>query len=574
VSSDPFSPDRLQKIEKLPEGKLTRLSTSIWEQGEVLGVTRSLCPECVEEGLYDEMLVDSVIYGKDGKVWQTKECKQHGITTEVYWEDLEMFKKASKYSDAGIKILNPNIDLDVANISCPVHCGLCAAHESHTALGNIVLTNRCNLSCWYCFFYAKEGEGIYEPDIEQIRKMLRSLRDRKPLGADVVQLTGGEPTLRKDLIDIITLVKAEGFKHILVNTNGIKLSQDADLAARIKEAGSTGNGGIILYMSFDGVTPKTNPKNYWEVPGVIENARKSKLNMVLVPTVIRGVNDHEVGDIVRFAASNIDVVRGVNYQPVSLVGRMSRERREKRRITIPGLIKELEEQLDGIVTREDFFTVPSVCRLANFMEQLMDEHKYRLSIHFACGMATYLFKDDGRLIPITHFLDVEGFLDYLKDITVEMRTHKLRKAGEAVSTMKLLWNIKKYVKRRPRDFDIARSLTRSLKYRSYDHLLSFHENSLFIGMMHFQDPYNYDVQRVQKCDIHYATPDGRIIPFCAFNVIPKLYRDEIQERYSIAPGQWERKNKADLKADRYMRNFTPDEKARIEEFYRKSTEGQ
>lgn len=572
MSSGALSPVSLQEVEKLPGGKLTRLSSLIREGGKVLGFTESLCPECVEEGLYDEMLVDSVIYGKEGKVWQTKECSRHGLMTEIYWEDLELFKKASKYSDAGVKILNPNINLGSTEISCPVHCGLCAAHKSHTGLGNIVLTNRCNLSCWYCFFYAREGERIYEPSIEQIRGMLRNLRDRKPLGADVVQLTGGEPTLRKDLIDIIKLAKAEGFKHIMVNTNGIKLSQDAALARRIKEAGSTSTGGIILYMSFDGVTPKTNPKNYWEVPGVIENARKANLNMVLVPTVIRGVNDHEAGDIVRFAASNIDVVRGVNFQPVSLVGRMPKEEREKKRITIPGLIKELEEQLDGLVTREDFFTVPSVCRLANFMEQLVDEHKYRLSIHFACGMATYLFKEDGRLMPITRFLDVEGFLDYLRGITVEMRTHKLRKAGKALSTVKLLWNIKKYVKRRPRDFDIARSLTRSLKHRSYDHLLSFHENSLFIGMMHFQDPYNYDVQRVQKCDIHYATPDGRIIPFCAFNVIPALYRDEIQERYSISPGQWEKENHATLKADRYRRSFTEEEKARIKEFYNKSIE--
>lgn len=570
MSISSLSSESLQKVGELPGGKLTQFAGILGEGVEILGMTRSLCPGCVDEGRYDRIVVDSVIYGKDGKVWQTKRCEEHGFTTEIYWEDLELFKKASKYSDTGVKIINPNINLSSAKISCPVHCGLCAAHESHTGLGNIVLTNRCNLSCWYCFFYAKEGEGIYEPSLEQIRGMLRNLRDMKPLGAEVVQLTGGEPTLRKDLIDIIRIVKEEGYRYIMVNTNGIKLSQNQELVRKIKEAGSVNHGSIILYMSFDGVTPRTNSKNYWEMPGVIMNARKVKLRMVLVPTVIRGVNDHEVGDIVRFASSHLDVVRGVNFQPVSLVGRMPREEREKKRITIPGLIKELEEQLDGVVTRADFFTVPSVCRLANFMEHFMSEHKYRLSIHFACGMATYLFKDNGKFMPITRFLDVDGFLEYLRDITFEMGTYKLRKAGKALSTMKLLWNIKKYVKKQPRDFDIAKSLMRSLRDKSYNHLLSFHKTSLFIGMMHFQDPYNYDVRRVQKCDIHYATPDGRIIPFCAFNVIPELYRDEIQKRYSVSPKKWERENEASLKADKYKRSYTEEEKARIEEFYHKS----
>jgi hypothetical protein len=572
MSISSLSSESLQKVGELLEEKTTRFVSVIGEGAEILGATKSLCPGCVDAGKYDRIIVDSIIYGKEGMVWQTKYCEEHGFTTEIYWEDLELYKKASRYSDPGVKILNPNVNLSSSEISCPVHCGLCAAHESHTGLGNIVLTNRCNLSCWYCFFYAREGERIYEPSLEQIRNMLRNLRRRKPLGADVVQLTGGEPTLRRDLIDIIRIAKEEGYRHLMVNTNGIRLSQDPELVRHIKEAGSINNGNIILYLSFDGVTPQTNPKNYYEVPGVIMNARKVGLRMVLVPTVIRGVNDHEVGDMVRFASSHLDVVRGVNFQPVSLVGRMPREEREKKRITIPGLIKELEEQLDGIVTREDFFTVPSVCRLTNFMEQFIGEHKYRLSIHFACGMATYLFKENGKLMPITRFLDVEGFLNYLKDVTYEIGAYRLRKAGKALSTMKLLWNIKKYVKKKPKDFDIAKALMLSLRDRSYNPLLAFHKTSLFIGMMHFQDPYNYDVRRVQKCDIHYATPDGRIIPFCAFNVIPELYRDEIQERYSISPEEWERKNKARLKDDKYKRSLAEEEKARIAEFYRRSIE--
>jgi hypothetical protein len=147
------------------------------------------------------------------------------------------------------------------------------------------------------------------------------------------------------------------------------------------------------------------------------------------------------------------------------------------------------------------------------------------------------------------------------------------KKTRANSTVKLLWNIKKYVRKTPRDFDMAKALMKAIMKKSYDPFLAFHRSSLFIGMMHFQDPYNYDVERVKKCDIHYATPDGRIIPFCAFNVLPELYRDLIQDKYSIAPEEWEKKNGGKLRNSKYKRNFDEIEKMSIMMFYRKSIKG-
>ena len=570
MSAGSFHSRSLSKVGVPKEWSLPGLTAELGEGAEVLGVTQSICPGCMLEGKYRQFIVGAVIYGRDGKVWQTKYCREHGYTTEIYWEDLELYKRASRYVDPGVKILNPNVKPESADISCPLYCGLCGSHMSHTGLGNIVLTNRCDLRCWYCFFYAREGEAIYEPSLEQIRGMLRTLRERKPVGADVIQLTGGEPTMREDLIEVIRLVKSEGFRHIMVNTNGIRLSRDAVLVRRIKEAGSLNGGSVILYLSFDGVTPKTNPKNYYEVPGVIRNARRVGLSMVLVPTVIRGVNHREVGEIVRFAASHMDIVRGVNFQPVSLVGRMPWKERKKRRITIPGIIRELEEQLNGVVSKDDFFPVPSVCGLTDFMERLIGEHKYRLSIHFACGMATYLFRDGGGLVPITRFLDVEGFLDYLRELSSSMAEGGSGRAGGTLSRMKLLWGIKKYVRKTPRDFDITKALMSALVRKSYEPFLALHRSSLFLGMMHFQDPYNYDVERVKRCDIHYATPDGRIIPFCAFNVLPQLYRDLIHERYSMSPETWEKKNGTKLRDSKYKPELTQEDKKRIQIFYQNS----
>lgn len=526
------------------------------EAKKIIKSSWSLCPRCAAEGDYHHIKVPSVIYEHEGMVWQEKYCGRHGAIKDVYWEDYDMYLRASRYMDRGIAIENPRV---ASRAACPLGCGLCSGHRSHTALGNIVVTNRCNLACWYCFFYAREGGYVYEPGLGQIKEMLASLRQTRPVGADVVQLTGGEPTLRGDLIEIIEAARKTGFQHIMLNTNGVRLASDPGLVRRITRAGSSEGGDIILYMSFDGVSAKTNPKNFWEVPAVIENCREAGLQLVLVPTVIRGVNDHEIGDIVRFAAANMDVVRGVNFQPVSLVGRMPREEREAKRITIPGVIKALERQLGKILTRDDFFPIPCVTPLTDFLEALAGKQgqMYRLSTHFACGMATYMLRQKGGMRPITHFIDVDGLMRHLKNSVCR---------SKALAALDMLLGLGRHVKRLPK-FDILGMLYSAFYRADYTPFLELQRNSLFIGMMHFQDLYNYDVERVRYCGIHYATPDGRIIPFCAFNVLPALYRDAIHRRFGVPVHEWENDNGRRLADDRYVRRFSDGEKKDIMKFY-------
>ena len=458
-----------------------------------------------------------------------------------------MYEYAKRFSHDGIGVSNPNIEKDAPN--CPKDCGLCKMHKSHTALANIIVTNRCDLNCWYCFFFAEKAGYIYEPTQDQIRKMLKTLRNEQPVPCNAVQLTGGEPTMRKDLIDIIKLCKEEGFEHVQVNTDGIKLSQDPALAKKIKDAGSH-----VLYLSFDGVTAKTNPKNHWEAPAAIENCRNAGgPGVVLVPTVINGVNDHELGDMLKFAADNIDIVRGLNLQPVSLVGRMPQEERKKFRITIPDVIKKMEEQTDGQIGKEDFYPVPCITSVSNFVEALTGDPQYSLSSHFACGMATYVFKEGDKLIPITRFVDVEGFFELLNKQAAALHQGKSKYVAGAKLLTKLNGLIDK--KQAPEGFSLGKILYNALVKHDYKALGEFHHKTLFLGMMHFQDLYNYDIERVKRCCIHYATPDGKVIPFCAFNVIPEWYRDKIQKEFSVPISEWEKQQGRKLSDDLYKRKI-------------------
>lgn len=501
--------------------------------------TGSICPECLK-------ILPATVFERDGKVWIKKKCGEHGEFEDLYSGSYEWYARAARYARDGKGVENPQVTKDAP--VCPKDCGLCKLHLSHSALANIVLTNRCDLTCWYCFFYSGRVGYVYEPKFEEIVEMVKILRAERPIKCNAVQLTGGEPCLRNDLIDIIKMVKSQGIDHIQLNTNGIRLAHDSELVEQVRGAGVN-----TLYLSFDGVTEKTNPKNHWEVPQVMENCRKAGLGMVLVPTVIKSINDNEVGDIMKFGLENIDVIRGVNYQPVSLVGRMPREELERYRITIPDVIKRIEEQTNGEITMRDFFPVPSAMVISDFIESLTKRPMYDLSSHFACGAATYIFKDNGRFIPLTRFIDVEGLLEYLRERSQELKAGK----SKLLVGAKLLYNIGKFIdkEKKPKGLDIDKIIFNALVRHDYSTVGKFHMKSLFIGMMHFMDLYNYDIERVKRCCIHYAMTDRRVIPFCAFNVIPEWYRDKAQEAQGLSFEEWEARTGRQLKSDLYRRDI-------------------
>ncbi len=513
------------------------------ESMPVIDKTKTVCPEC-------KLIIDGIIYKDEDNVMIRKHCEDHGWTIEKYWEDYDMYMRMRNYNYYGRGFDNPDVINKGEN--CPFDCAMCLRHKSHSGLVNVVITNRCNLSCWYCFFYAKEGEAVYEPTKEELNKMFVKLRNQKPIPANALQITGGEPTLREDLPEIIEMAKHAGFDQIQLNTHGINLGLDPERMMRLRHAGVS-----TLYMSFDGTTKRANPKNHWEAPLTLKAARKANLSIVLVPTVIRTINDHELGNIINFALNNIDIVRAVNFQPVSLVGRMPARLREKQRITIPGAIKQIEEQTGGVITKDDWFSVPYVGGINRFIEALSGEYKYDLSIHFACGAGTYLFLDkDDKIIPVTRFLDAAGMLEHLQEAVNEM--YGKSKLERRLIALKTLYDIKKFVDKtkQPKSINFAKLFMSVLMKRDFASVGMFQMKSLFLGMMHFQDEHTYDIKRVEKCDIHYSMPDGRVLPFCTFNVFPEVYRDKVQRQYAIPSKEWEASHKGwNYAVDKYKRDI-------------------
>jgi uncharacterized radical SAM superfamily Fe-S cluster-containing enzyme len=485
---------------------------------KMTGKTKSLCPECLET-------INAVVEEKDNKIFIKKTCKEHGSFEDLYYGDAKIFKRflKDKYDNSGLE--NPNT---ISTNNCPHDCGLCNSHKSPTVLGIIDVTNRCNQKCPVCFTNAKACGYVYEPSLNQLRKMLRNLINEKPVGCKAVMFSGGEPTMRKDLPCIIRMAKQMGFLHILIATNGINISKDINYIGTLKDAGLN-----TVYLQFDGVTeePYHTIRGFNALPTklkVIENCRQINFKqVVLVPTLIGGVNDKEAGDIVKFAIKNADVVSGVNFQPLSFAGRVNEKNLKKMRITQSDLMHLLKEQTGGQIMPDDFYSVPYTIPLSLFLQRLKNKQATKLSCHPACGSATYIYAEDGKIIPITRFADIGKFFGLLKQINED--TEKNRYIWKLKSMSKIIKQVPKFVDKSkiPDSINIIRIAINLLKGDTKA-LGEFAKKSTLIGVMHFMDGYNFDCSRAQRCIVHYSTPDNRIIPFCSYN---SIHRQVVEKKF-------------------------------------------
>jgi uncharacterized radical SAM superfamily Fe-S cluster-containing enzyme len=487
---------------------------------QVIKETKSLCPECLQ-------VLEASIFEEDNKVYITKICPEHGKITELYWSDYEQYQRAESLRAEGTGLENPRTE---TKEGCPRDCGICPEHKSHTGLAIIDITNRCNLTCPVCFANAAAAGYVYEPTKQQIFDMLENLKQNMPVAPPALQFSGGEPTIRKDLFELIKKAKEVGFHHVEVNTNGLRLANDVNFAKGLVEAGLS-----TIYLQFDGLTSDV----YKFTRGVdlldikmkaIENCREAGLSIVLVVTLVKGVNDHQIGDIIRFAIDNFDIVRCVNVQPVSICGRIDQAEREKMRITIPDFMKRVEEQTEGKIKVSDFYPVPTVVPISRAVAALKDKNYVEFTTHPHCGMATYVFIDGDDMIPINRYGNVDKFIESMTKVYEDAK-----KGNKKRAKLRLVGTLR-HIK-----FGLLRKyLLPILKSGSYDSLGELHRKMLLISSMHFMDPYNFDIERLQRCCIHYAVPDGRIIPFCSMN---SIHRPKVEKNMGIPLGEWKKKNK-------------------------------
>jgi uncharacterized radical SAM superfamily Fe-S cluster-containing enzyme len=486
---------------------------------------QSLCPECAK-------IIDAKIVERDGRVMMEKECPEHGAFEDIYYSDAELYKSMEGYAHDGVGVDNPYYP-DAKE--CPTDCGLCQMHTSHTVLANLDLTNRCNLKCPVCFANANAAGFIVEPTFDEVVEMLATLRRNSPVPTPSVQFAGGEPTVYPYFLEAVKAAKELGFAQIQVATNGVRLAKEEGFAQKCVDAGVH-----TIYLQFDGFDDEMY-KDVRGMPmvdikqGAIDAVRAAnpQMSICLVPTLINTVNDDMVGDIVNFAVKNSDVIHAVNFQPVAFTGRIDKTELAQKRFTLADLVQRCVDQTDFLEVGH-FFPVPSVSVLSELASVFRDEPKVAFTSHPHCGLATFIFVDENDVpMAVNEFVDVPRLFEDVEKAAADIENAKVRSAAK-VKLLKFKLQEGKYINKKKSPGGIGMGELIKAFYQDADKtaLSQFAWRSVMVGGMHFQDRYNYDIERVKRCVIHYAVPDGRIIPFCAYNSGP-VYRDEIERKYAM-----------------------------------------
>ena len=445
---------------------------------EKIGETNALCPECMKT-IKAEKIVE------DDNVYIVKTCPEHGTWKVKIWEGAEHYKYLYEFAavpKTPEKFAVPQIK------DCPHDCGLCSKHLQHSCLNVVEVTNHCNLNCPVCFATANGCGYDFHPDMETIRGMFKTVVDyvKSPR---CVQISGGEPTVRDDLPEIVKMAKDMGIEHIEVNTNAVRISKDMEYLKKLKEAGVDD-----FYFQFDGTDDeiylKTRGRPLFDVKkNAIKNCAEVGIGITLVVTVVPGVNLDHVGEIIRFAAKNVPTVKGVHFQPIFHVGRYPTDPTDENRVTLPTLAHAIEEQTKGMLKADNF--IPTSCS----------------NVH--CDMKSLsIVLPDGSLFPLTTMA-----------LGPPQKTDNV--ADKTRTEVSQFWRFIEDTMDGESDSRTDDGSWRSFVSRAKTHYLT-------VSSMAFQDVWTGETERWERCCIHVVTLDGKLIPFCLFNVTSKdgttLYR--------------------------------------------------
>lgn len=432
--------------------------------------THSVCPVCLKK-----IPAKYVLRGRD--VYFEKQCPEHGNFSAVIWRN----------DTAGwLRFRGWHADPDD---NCPKNCGLCENHRQNTCCIEVELTKRCNLKCPYCLENGVAGE----PDLDELRELFRKLVSEK---RTFIHLTGGEPTMREDLVEIVKAAKEAGCEYIQLNSNGVRLSEDEELAKALADAGLS-----FVFMQFDGTTDdiyiRTRGEKLLEKKKkAIENCAKANLGVSLVPTLVPGVNTDNIGEIIRFAVGMSPAVRGVHFQPVSYFGRYPAPPKDEMRFTLPELV-------DAI-------------RLQAGIEP--DCLRYSSCDHPMCGFHGDFVVMPNGLVSLTRG-QPEAVDTCLENFDMNCRGADSEHAGcccgapvtSLPETMKAVEKNRNFVGRRWLRPENNEPVGDVYSLEGFAQRVKTH--GFTITSMAFQDAYTVDTDRLRHCSLH-VFADGKIMPFC------------------------------------------------------------
>ncbi len=435
--------------------------------------TKSLCPECLK-------LADAKIVFQDEKVWMLKNCKTHGESKVMIADDIDYYRQIRNYNKQSEVPLKFNTKV---HYGCPYDCGLCTDHEQHSCLSIVEVTDRCNLACPTCYASSAPNYGHHR-SLEEIEKMLDVIvaNEGEP---DVVQLSGGEPTVHPQFFELLDIAKSKPIRHLMLNTNGIRIAKDRSFVEKL----ATYMPDFEIYLQFDSFKPEVLQKLRGEDltdirKRAIEHLNEFNVSTTLVITLQKGENDDEIGAILDYALQQ-RCVRGVTFQPTQVAGRNENYSNESGRITLTEVRRKIYEQYP-LFTPQDLIPVP--CNPD------------------ALCMA-YALKIDGNVVPMTHLINPEDLLNNSKNTIVYENDEKLK------NHLINLFSTGISVDCAEEEFG---ELMCCLPRVKSDNL--HYENLFRIIIMNFMDAYDFDVRAVKKSCVHIVDKRGKLVPFETMNL--------------------------------------------------------